>query len=436
MSVTPSRSTLSALQERRRREYYDDEEPAANNRWDYVDEPYWNDDTTSYDFPDETNTDNNDQEDYIADDDKLDWESCSTDAGTAHVLLPPPSVDRPTVVLHFVGGTFFGSSPNVWYRRLLEEIVQNTQAAVIATSIPVTLWQSPLQHVRLSRQIQRQFQTAWREVLLDEYGDELLKVPVCGLGHSLGSRLLTVLATLGEGPADNKRKQPTWKPPTYSSYILVSFTNYGAGAGIPGIYQLNRASRNLERQARDNSTRRQARQRRNNYYGNEFDEDDEEEEDWQVILQDIQQVVQDQASRVRRVLTPESKELEFHPSPEQLWKALTFDSRYSIPQTLIVQFDDDDIDQSAKLANAVKESSQIYFARLRGTHLTPVAIGDPVSPRGQKAWYDVNSRTGKAIAKLILGQRRRKYNEQASRELRQTITSYITEVAARHLTVM
>lgn len=409
------------MNERRRNDYYDVEPSYDDSDNYYNNDSYWED--SAKDAPQRTA--GNEEVEYIAED-TLYWESCSTDAGTVQVLMPPSSVDRPTIVLHFVGGTFFGSSPSIWYRRLLEEIVENTQAVVVATSIPVTLWQSPLQHIRLSRQIERQFQTAWREVLLDEYGDELASVPVCGIGHSLGSRLLTVMATLGDGsPPDSTPERPTWKPPAYSSYILISFTNYGAGAGIPGIYQLNKASRRLDSRAQEE--RRQKPRRRSDRFYEE--DDDYDDEDWQEILQDLQGVVQDQASRVRRALTPDSKELEFYPSPELLWKAVTFDQRYKIPETLLVQFDDDEIDQSAKLAAAVGQGSNVRFARLRGSHLTPVAIGD--ASKEKKAWYDINSRAGKALVKLVLGQRRKKSNAEASRELRQTITSYITEVGSR-----
>lgn len=428
---------MDPLHERRRQfnDYYDDVEPGAYDGDDKNfkdDEPYWEVDNVA---PPPVN---GKSDSYAVVEDSLDWETCSTDAGTAHVLLPPPSVARPTIVLHFVGGTFFGSSPSIWYRRLLEEIVQNTQAAVIATSIPVTLWQSPLQHVRLARQVERQFQTAWREILLDEYGDDLTQVPTCALGHSLGSRLLAVLNTLEKtttattSPAEGTKQSTTsWKPSPYSSYILVSFTNYGAGAGIPGIYQLNKASRNLERQAKEEKRQKRKRRRDDDFYvDDDLDDDDlDDEEEWQEIFQDLQEVVQQQASRVRRALTPGSSDLEFFPSPDQLWKALTFDKRYHVPETLLVQFDDDEIDQSAKLANAIKGVSNVRFARLRGTHLTPVAIGD--ASKEKKAWYDINSRAGKTLAKLILGKRRNKSNAQASRELRQTITSYITEVASR-----
>jgi hypothetical protein len=178
--------------------------------------------------------------------DVMEWERIQTDAGVVHVLLPPQTVLLPTCVIHFTGGTFFGSAPNLWYRQLLQDIVKNTQAAVIATSIPVTLLQSPLQHVKLAKKVQRQFQTAWTDVLLDEYGETLQNVPVCGLGHSLGARLMVVLATLGALPASGSGRKPRITPPPYKSAVLVSFTNYGAAAGIPGIYQLNKASRRME----------------------------------------------------------------------------------------------------------------------------------------------------------------------------------------------
>lgn len=144
--------------------------------------PYWNDED---DF--ERPSDEYVEDDYdTLDRDVMEWESCPTEAGNAHVLLPPPSVALPSCIIHFTGGTLFGSAPNLWYRQLLEDIVRHTQSAVVASSIPVTLLQSPLQHVSLGKKIQRQFQTAWREVLLDEYGEDLENVPVCGMGHSLG----------------------------------------------------------------------------------------------------------------------------------------------------------------------------------------------------------------------------------------------------------
>ena len=102
---------------------------------------------------------------------QLDWEQCSDGEADALVLLPPEAVERPSAVLHFVGGTFFGSLPKIYYRSLLEGLVRNTQCAIVVTPIPVTLLKSPLQHISLGRKLQASFESAWTNILEDEYGD-------------------------------------------------------------------------------------------------------------------------------------------------------------------------------------------------------------------------------------------------------------------------
>jgi hypothetical protein len=370
--------------------------------------------------------------------DVMEWERCETDAGVVHVLLPPPTVLMPTCVIHFTGGTFFGSAPNLWYRQLLQDIVKNTQAAVIATSIPVTLLQSPLQHVKLAKKVQRQFQTAWKDVLYDEYGENLQHVPVCGLGHSLGARLMVVLATLGAlpTPASGSGKKQRIAPPFYKSAVLVSFTNYGAAAGIPGIYQLNKASRRMEEDA--SSTSKNGRPKKSRRRNDWLDDDDyENDEDWGELFSELQDAVRDQAGRVQTALTPSSQELEFFPTPEQLWTALGEDSRYSIPQTLVVQFDNDEIDQSSKLALALAETSDVKFARIRGTHLTPVSVQDDDqavvgSSDNSRAWFQqINSRAGRVLWAVLKGRQQAESNEIALRELRQSVARYISEIVTK-----
>jgi len=102
---------------------------------------------------------------------QLDWEVSSEGETEALVLLPPEAVQRPSAILHFVGGTFFGSLPKIYYGSLLEGLVRNTQCAVVVTPIPVTLLKSPLQHLSLGKKLQKSFDMAWKTVLEDEYGD-------------------------------------------------------------------------------------------------------------------------------------------------------------------------------------------------------------------------------------------------------------------------
>lgn len=432
--------------------------------------------------------DNAAYEEYLKQDTVLEWERYPTENndGTAWILLPNPSVRRPTCIIHFVGGTFFGSAPNVWYRRLLEDCVKHTQAAVIATSIPVTLLNTPLQqsspleHVALSRRIQRQFHAAWRNVVLDEYGssEEITSLPICGIGHSLGARLLVVLSTLSPSAAGGRprRRAPSSSssdrslllPPPYQSFILISFTNYGAAAGIPGLDQLGKASRRLEKQkaaaaakesqderlrsSKQRGDRRGSKQSRIHdrrderddayYYDNDDYYDDDfldEDTDWGELFQDLQEIVVEQTAKIKSALTPSSKSLEFQPSPGQLWKALREDNRYSVPRTLVVQFDDDLVDQSSKLATAIVHCSDVKFARLRGIHLTPISLNqrDDMNQADNdeppSGWLqEINSRIGRALLKLLSGRNQHSQkNAEAYQNLRQSITRYITEIVTK-----
>lgn len=327
---------------------------------------------------------------------QLDWEL----DGSTWVLLPPTYVSSPRAVIHFVGGTFFGSSPKLWYRGLLEEIVRATSCTIVATPIPVTLLKNPLQHVKLGRKLRRQFQSAYTNILEDEYGRDVLKdIPIVGMGHSLGARLLVVLATL----------QDSNHYTDYKSYILMSFTNYASAASIPGIQSLLRQSKRLE-----DIEETKTRERRS-------DDDDDYDQDWDELMEDLTGALKEQAEKLKTALTPRSNELEFYPSPDQLWKALKEDQRYRIQQTLIVQFDEDNVDQSPRLTDCLVESTDIKYCRLRGTHLTPVKVGD-------NDWLP--SQASQALWKLITGKQSRRTTD-AFRDLRQSIARYITDVVAK-----
>jgi hypothetical protein len=331
---------------------------------------------------------------------KLDWE---LDGKSTWVLLPPTYVSSPRAVIHFVGGTFFGSSPKLWYASLLEEIVRATQCTIVATPIPVTFWNNPLQHVPLSRKLARRFQSAYTNILEDEYGHEVLKdIPIVGMGHSLGARLLVVLATL------TNAKQTI---PDYKSYILMGFTNYASAASIPGIQSLLNQSKRLEDGEKPTSERKQS----------DYDYDDYDEE-WDELMNDLTGGLKEQAEKLRTALTPRSKELEFNPSPNQLWKALKEDQRYNIPQTLIVQFDEDNVDQSPRLTDCLLESTDIKYCRLRGTHLTPVKGSD-------NDWFPL-LQASKTLWKLLTGKQSHRTTD-AFRDLRQSIARYITDVVAK-----
>ena len=430
--------------------------PSRADNINYWDEDEDDDPSEEYYTSSSSSTDYYDNDNNSKEPETLEWEECRCgEAGTAWVLLPN-SNRPPSAIIHFCGGTVAGSAPQLWYGQLLQELVQHTSAAVVATSIPIS-YQKPLNHVRLARQLQDQFQTAWRVVLMDEYGPDVLDnsgtIPVCGLGHSLGARLLLVLATL------ESQQQSTF----YKSMMLISFTNFGASAGIPGLAQLVRQSRRVqqeqEQQGRDNyaeydndmlesdepksrksgGRRRRPRRRDDNEDNWMEDDDDDDDVDLRDLWRELTATVQAGSQRVQRVLTPNPSSLEFHPSPEQLWNALAM-GRYRVPQTLVVQLDDDEIDQSAPLATALLEvvpPGDVKFARLRGTHWTPVAVSsdknhNSSSKNNGKWWQPVNlSQASRLLLRGLQGRQRSKQQQASLCELRQSLARYITEVVTK-----
>jgi Protein of unknown function (DUF1350) len=395
---------------------------------------------------------------------QLDWEKVEDENESgieALVLLPPAVVERPTAILHFVGGTFFGSAPKLWYRTLLEGLVRNTQCAIVVTPIPVTLFSSPLNHVELCQKLQRSFQYAWDVILSDEYGgggsdadddsSSLKNVPLCGVGHSLGARLLTVQATLTQNKVAaarvSSRYGGTIPVPPYKAMVLISFTNFGASAGIPGVSALLRQSRNNERTKQVSGERQRqktAQRARQDWWTDDYGYDDEEEEnyndddDWNTLLEDVQEIFQQQAARVKTALTPNSRDLEFHPTPDQLWKALRDDGRYAVPETLLVQFDDDRIDQSSKLATILQSTNatQLKFARLRGNHLSPISVQeegeDDNGSNGATGWLELSSsKVSNSIWKVIRGRSKTKLQEATMRDVKQSIARFITDVVTK-----
>ena len=373
----------------------------------------------------------------LENDDVLEWEKYTTDSGTAWILLPPLSVTKPTCIIHFVGGTFLGTSPQIWYRTLLQDLVRHTSCAIVATSIPVTIARSPLNHVRLSNQLLEQFRIVYQDVIVDEYGrDAMQSVPICGMGHSLGARLLAVSTTLTLGRIESSRKGQDSL--SYKSMILISFTNYAAAAGIPGIATLSRKSRNIERKRKSKRLSKVD----SKWWDDDDDSDDsdydsDDDDTWSTLWSDVSDVVQLGASRIQNALTPPSESLEFYPTPEQLWTAMQTNGRYNIPHTLVVQFDDDEIDQSSRLATSIMNCSDVKFARLRGTHLTPITISDPANEntrtRGKSSSFlqQMNIQAERILVKTLHGRQESKRNLVAFLELRQSIARYIIDIVTK-----
>jgi len=402
-----------------------------------------------------------------------------------------PPTTRPDAIIHFVGGTFFGSYPRKFYGTLLEEIARKCNAVVVATPIPLVLpgrglvnqvgnWifdesssvisgedvysrrgenererrrkgagntaaTNPLDHISLAKAIQKEFNNAYRDVILDEYcrdyesdteiEDFMRNVPIVGIGHSLGARIQAVSCS---HPHVSKRYLSMGKGNRFirtgrEGMIYLGFANWGASSSIPGVATLDQTvkrrkqTRVIEERDRrggggvgrredvwDNRSRR----RRKGMNGDDmrrqydrYDRYDADDLDLADVFGDVLSSIAKGAKQIGEAITPQAEDLEFSPTPNELWDDLSApDGCYSqnCQNNLIVQFEDDPIDQGSRLArllsaynNEIAERNststaadnvhndervhEVKFARLSGGHLTPVTLhGDIASsiPRG------------------------------------------------------
>lgn len=425
------------------------------------------------------------------------------------ILFPPLASGRPKAILHFVGGTFFGSYPKKFYGSLLEDIATKCEAVVVATPIPVILpgkslvnrleqWMfdeggsrrdrdkegetNPLDHVYLAESVQREFNNAYRDVILDEYfGDYvddpevetfMKSTPIVGIGHSLGARIQAVSCShpdvsnrylsMGKG----KRLIRSGR----DGMIYLGFANWGASSSIPGLEQLERTVKKKEKAQQAGSqsgdrfredgvgrqddvwAERSTRRRQDTRYDDvkrrysRYDRYDAEDLDIIDIFSDVVTGVARGVNQISEALTPSANSLEFYPTPDELWEDLSPNGIYrkACQNNLIVQFDQDPIDQGSRLTRTLLASSNkdettdhppsdIKFARLQGGHLTPVSFQDEVAkflPKGAMSLFSSSydfilqqfddERTGKSTQK----------QRQEAKDVADTVASYIKSLTA------
>ena len=178
--------------------------------------------------------------------------------------------------------------------------------------------------------------------------------------------------------------------------ILVSFNNYSALSSVPGVQSLEMGVRETRKQEKEMKDRiydqqqqqqqQQLRQRqkeqrrrsRSRNYDDDFDnsyrnggrnrkkrrmyddddddyfnyDDDDDDDDDDLELRDI-------VTSIKSSLTPDidKSSLEFRPTPDELWEKITKSYSKNIDKTLVVQFDNDGIDQSSRLAQTILDST-------------------------------------------------------------------------------
>ena len=115
-------------------------------------------------------------------------------------------------VIHFLGGAFVATAPQISYRTFLEQIAREGYAIV---AIPFL---NTFDHLTIARNVLSRFET-----ILDRLhrNNRLGRsyIPIYGMGHSMGCKLHLIIGSLFEV----KR----------AGNILISFNNYPAKKAIP-----------------------------------------------------------------------------------------------------------------------------------------------------------------------------------------------------------
>jgi hypothetical protein len=137
----------------------------------------------------------------------MDWQEISGN----WVLIP----DRPIAMIHFLGGAFVATAPQLTYRRLLEFL--GTQGYVVIA----TPFVNTFDHAEIAKSVlgtfDRTLERLQARVLQNRY------LPIYGMGHSMGCKLHLLIGSLFE--VDR------------AGNILISFNNYSAQQAVPLVEQ-------------------------------------------------------------------------------------------------------------------------------------------------------------------------------------------------------
>lgn len=129
-------------------------------------------------------------------------------------IVRPPSNQQPRALIHFLGGAFLGAAPQLSYRYLLERLSSRGYLIV------ATPYQLSFDHLKTCDEIIDKFELVAPD-LAKEYG----AIPVVGIGHSCGSLLHMLITSLFP---DTPR----------AANALISYNNRGIGEAVPFFEEL------------------------------------------------------------------------------------------------------------------------------------------------------------------------------------------------------
>ena len=308
--------------------------------------------------------------------------------GGCSVLLPRERT--PKSIIHFVGGFVAGSAVTVTYGRMLAALA-NSGHLIIATPIPAV----DLNHGNVAAGVSTAFSNCYKLNIIPLLGAAGKDVPIIGLSHSLGGKLTVLM---------NSKKQDRKTLPPRAANIFLAFNNYGVEENINlGKTQAAKASPEVQRmiEALDRpEVQKLFENAKENKMINEVfstffkkqnpspppsavGEDSRENKDTSTnatsdIGDQVASVINnlsnqfgvDIAQKVSEFTKDVPAQLEFIPDSTETWQLLQ--EGYNVQKNYMIQFKDDDIDQSNDLAMKLrKRGCDAKITLLAGNHLTP-----------------------------------------------------------------
>ena len=311
--------------------------------------------------------------------------------GGCSVLLPRERT--PKSIIHFVGGFVAGSAVTVTYGRMLAALA-NSGHLIVATPIPAV----DLNHGNVAAGVSTAFSNCYKLNIMPLLGATGKDVPIIGLSHSLGGKLTILM---------NSKKQDRKTLPPRAANIFLAFNNYGVEDNINlGKTQAAKASPEIQKilEAIDRPEVQKLLENAkedkmiNEVFSTFFKkqnptptpsavgEDSKETKNTSndaisdmgdkmaSIINDLgNQLGVDIAQKVSEFTKDVPAQLEFIPDSTETWQLLQ--EGYNIQKNYMIQFEDDDIDQSNELAMKLrKRGCDAKIKSLAGNHLTPNVI--------------------------------------------------------------
>lgn len=295
-----------------------------------------------------------------------------------YILRPPTSIP-PKAVIHFLGGAFFGAAPHITYNTFLHRL---SERGYIVVATPYNLSFNYLQVVQ-------SIVSCWESVESDlaaEYGP----LPIIGLGHSAGSLFHALASSLFDDITPK------------AANVLISFNNRPASSAIPMYQQLvaptARAAITLAnavpeptrtRLLKTPEVLRKALEESPLTPKALISEVMPTADEARMVVEQVWPLLREVAGmkeeeeEIRDEMNKGSRQEgapEFYPNPQDVKDSVA--SLYAVTSTLIVQFENDELDDSDDIATAIRRrgvdgSVDVSMVSLNGSHVTPLAQDPP-----------------------------------------------------------